>query len=445
MNLEDRLDSLSAAAAKSGAEDWEVYLIEKRSLAVAAKEGRIDQVRRTDELAAALRLIVRGRLGFAYTSIFTPEAVREAVARAAAGAGAVDPEPGLALPGPPEGPWPEVDVYDQGLRRVSQAEKMDRVLEMEAAAKDFDPRIERVRLAEYTESEHTVLLANSHGLRYRNPGTVFSGSITAKAVEAGEAEMGEESDFSRYYDRLDLKALGREAARRAVTALGGRLAPTGRGAVLLENRVAAEFLEVLSSSFLADHVQKGKSVLAGKTGQKVMSPLVDIVDDGLYPGGLATSPADAEGTPKRRTVLVGQGLLQGFLYDVTRAGREGRRSTGNAGRNLKSPPGVATTNFILCPGGRTFEELVRVLDRGLLVTEALGVHTADHISGDFSFGVAGFWIESGRIGRPVKGMALAGNLFKMMDQVLAVGSDLRLLGAIGAPSLLVDGLALAGL
>ncbi len=442
---EDILSDLMKRAEQTGVESYEVYLVRNSSLAVAAKEGRIDQVRRNDELSAALRLIDRGRLGFSYISVFTPSALERVVSQAGAGAELSDPRAELGLPDPPAGPYPETVGVDPAFFEVSQGEKMSSVLEMEAAARAADPRVERVRQAEYRESEFTVWLANSHGIHYEHSGTVFSGSIMVKAVEGEEAEAGYEADFARVLKNLDLKAIGRSAAKQAVSGLGGRKVRTGRGPILLENRVVAEFLGVLAGSFLAENVQKGKSLLADKMDQKIMSPKLNLVDDGLYPTGLVTAPADAEGTPRQKTVLVRDGVLTAFLYDFPRAQAAGTVSTGNAGRGgAKSPPGVTTTNFMLDPGHKTPEDLARELGEGLLVTEVMGAHTANPISGDFSIGVSGTWIKGGQPDQPVKGMALAGNVLTMFDRVVGIGTDLKFFGSIGAPSLLIEELALSG-
>jgi PmbA protein len=439
------LDYLLDAAGRTGAAEYEVYLVKRGSLALAAKEATIEQIRRHDELSASVRLIDQNRLGFSYTAVFTPEAMNDAVSQAAAGMILSDPQPELALPDPPEESYPLTVGYDHHLTNIPLVEKMDRVLEMEAAALDLDPRVEKVRQAEYRESRYRIWLANSHGLAYDHAGTVFSGNLMVKAVQGDEAEMGYESDFSRRYRELNLKAIGREAAARAISNLGGRKVKTGQAAVILENRVAAVFLGLLSGSFLADNVQKGKSLLAGKVGRQIMSEKMRLVDDGLYVRGLATSPADAEGVPSQTTVLVNGGLLLGFLYDTVHALRAGVTSTGNAGRGSKAPPGVSPSNFILLAGEKSPQDLADELGDGLLVTEIMGAHTANTISGDFSLGFSGIWLANGRPVHPVKGMVLAGNLFRLFDRVAEVGSDLRLFGSTGAPSLLVEDLVLSGL
>lgn len=434
-------------AARKGLEEAEVFLLDKRSLSIAAKKGRVDQLQRHDELAAALRIVKDERLGFAYTAVFSPEAIARTVEEAAAGAAFSDARPGLGLPRPPAGPYPEVEGPDPQLDDIPLEAKIDRALEMEAAALSSDPRVEKVRRAQYREVAYTVRLANRFGLDYRHSGAVFLGGISIKAQENDSAEMGYESDFSNRYNQLDLAAIGRKGAARALDALGGRKIPTRHGPIVLENRVTSELMDILTRSFLADNVDKGKSRLAGRLDRKIFDEKITLVDDGLYVGGLATSPADGEGIPSQKTVLVENGRLKGFLYDTYRARKNGRDSTGNASRvgGVKQPPEIDTTNFMMLPGEKSLEELLQDMGDGLLVTSILGAHTANPISGDFSFGVAGQWIENGRPVHPVKGMALAGNLFDMFENNLVVGADMELFHSTGAPSLLIGELTLSGL
>lgn len=446
LSPETALEELESRARGLGVGEYEVYLVRKDSLTIGVKEGQVDQVRRNEELCAALRLIDRGRLGFAFTFLFTPQALDRTVSVAAAGTRVADPDPHLGLPGPPAEPWARVEGFDPELSRIPLERKIDRVREMEAAALDLDPRVEKVRQAEFREVSFALWLRNSRGLSYDHQGTVVTASVMVKAVEGAEAEMGYEADFARRYHDLDPGAVGREAAARAVAGLGGRREVTGRRPVILDRRVVAEFLEVLAASFLAENVQKGKSLLAGRLGRKVMAPGVSLVDHGLYPQGLATAPADAEGVPRQRTVLVREGVLEGFLYDFPRARADGVASTGNAARaGLKAPPAVSTSNLYLLPGDKDPADLYSALDQGFLVKEVMGVHTANPISGDFSLGASGLWLSAGQPARPVKGMALAGNILSMFSQVAEVGADLKFYGSTGAPSLLIEELTLSGL
>jgi PmbA protein len=209
--------------------------------------------------------------------------------------------------------------------------------------------------------------------------------------------------------------------------------------------VAASLLELLSTSLLAESVQKGRSLLAGRLGQEVAAPSANLIDDGLLPGGLETAPFDAEGNPRQRTVLLERGRLAGFLYDQYGANREGRASTGNASRpGALSPPSVQVSNLYLEPGSHSFEALLAEMGRGIIISNVLGMHTANPVSGDFSVGASGHWVEGGHISHPVKGIAISGNVLTLLSRLAVVGSDLRFWGRVGSPSLLIERLDVGG-
>jgi PmbA protein len=196
---------------------------------------------------------------------------------------------------------------------------------------------------------------------------------------------------------------------------------------------------------LGDNVVKGRSLLASRLGRQICSPLVNIVDDGLYPRGLGSAAFDDEGTPQSRKALIRAGVLEGFVFDRLWGARHGAASTGNAVRaSLKSPPGVGFSNLYLEPGAQSPTELAQGMGRGLIISEVLGGHTADPVSGQFSFGAAGHLVEGGQPVRAVKSIAMAGQVLEMFSAIQAVGSDLRFFGRVGSPSLLVRGISISG-
>jgi len=211
-------------------------------------------------------------------------------------------------------------------------------------------------------------------------------------------------------------------------------------------------LSLLTHSFLAEQVHKGKSPLREKRGQAFFSPHLSIEDDGLLPEGISTTPVDGEGMPSLRTALVVEGKISGYLYNRYWANREKlispaskAGSTGNSRRpGIKGPPEMGISNLFILPGKISFPALLEGLNRGVLVDEVMGLHTVDPISGDFSLGCSGHWVEKGRKIHPVKSIAIAGNLFDLFRKVSAVGEDLRFFGGVGSPSLLVEGLNIGG-
>ncbi len=423
---------------------YDVFLVQAEELAVEAKGGRVEALTRSAETGLGLRAVVGSRVGATYTLDLSPKGIDRAVDQARALAALSTPEPAFSL-SPPPPDLPEVEAADLELARLPQEAKIELALEMEKAALAFDERVVKVRRASYEEGHARTRLINSLGLDLFREETLCQASATVLAREGEESQMGWDFSFSPFFNRLEATRCAEKAAAQAVGLLGARKAPSGFHQVVLNNLVASEILSVLAPAFLAENVQKGKSLLAGRTGKKLFSPQLNLIDDGLYPFGVGSRPFDDEGVPQQRTDLVREGRLKGFLYDRLAAAREGQASTGNARRgSVKSPPLSGATNLFIEPKEGQLDQLVAQIDEGLLITEVMGLHTADPISGEFSLGAAGFWLKGGQKAYPVRGAAFSGNLIDLFARVVQVGADLRFLGRVGSPSLIIQGLDVAG-
>ncbi len=427
-----------------GLKEFDIYVNSSSSLSIESKGGKVDSFEVSKQTGASLRVLSSGRQGFSYCSDFEPANIARMVDDASAGANHTTPDEFRVL-SEAGGTVPAVSVYDAGIKDVPEEDKIERAKLLESVVLSFDSRVKRVRKAAYSESEYEVCILNSRGVDVTHKGTYCSASISALVEEGAESEMGSDFDFSRSYDGLDVKMVGRRAAENAVRQLGGRRIKTVRCPVVLENSVAADFLSVLASSFIADSVQKGKSLLAGKIGTSVGSAILNVFDDGLYPGGLGTAPVDGEGISRQRTPLIQGGVLKGYLYDTYTAAKEKVKSTGNAIRGgIKTPPSTGLTNLYLEKGALNMDAMLSKAGKGLFITEVMGMHTANPVSGDFSVGAAGIWFENGKKAYPVKGIAIAGNIIDILKSVIAVGDDLRFFGKVGAPSLLISDLTVSG-
>jgi PmbA protein len=227
--------------------------------------------------------------------------------------------------------------------------------------------------------------------------------------------------------------------------LGSVRPKTGEYRAVLENGASAELLDVLVPSFLASQVKKGKSMLAGRIGQRLASAAVTVADDPLDPEGSGAEPFDGEGTPARRRELITAGELQGFLADAFWGRKIGTGSTGSCRRpGAKQPPTVGVSNLCIAPGAVPPDALLGAAGEGILLTEFLGIHTADPVSGDFSVGASGIRISNGALAEPLHGFAVSGNILALLGTVEAAGSDFRWFGNIGTPSLLVGRISVGG-
>ena len=439
---------------------FEVYLHESSHFNVESKDGKVDSLEASHALGAAFRTLKGGKMGFSYTTILNPsqsekefrETLERTIEDAVSGSDAATADPSIDFATPSQTPLPKLPIFDETIGNVSENIKIEKAKTVERAARSADPaRIHKVRKASYQEAVSHTTLINSHGLHVSYASSLASVSVTAIAEEAGESEMGWDFDYSHFGDDLDVEKVGRTAGKKALERLGGRRISSGVYPAILENRVASEFLSLLAHSFLAEQVQKGKSPLKNRKGTRFFSPSLSIVDDGLYPKGISTSPVDGEGTVCQRTSLVVRGEVSGYLYDLYWARREvassgsQTRSTGNSRRmGIKFPPVLGVSTLLIEPGDIPFSGLLKELNRGVVVEDVMGLHMVDPISGDFSLGCSGSWIDGGERKHPVKSIAIAGNLFDIFRKVVKVGEDLRFFGEVGSPSLFIESLEISG-
>lgn len=429
---------LLEGARKRGADLAEVYLKSSRNLSVEVKKGELDAVEASVDFGYSLRIIRNKRLGFSFsTGMEDSGSVLEKAFEASRW---TEQDEFLDLPGPAE--HKPLNIFDGAAASLTEEDAIEKALGIEQAALDYDGRIKKVRKSEVACSSGTFLVINSKGLEKTYSATSCTAQITVVARDKDDSRTGWGFDGSRFLKEIDFKEVGRSAAGRAVCLLGSRKMNAVRADVILDSSVAAEFLGIFSSLLSSEAVQKGKSLLAGRAGGKVISPLVSIVDDGLIEHRLGSRPFDGEGVPTFRKYLIEDGVLRGFMYNVYTSKKDGVSSTGNGARpGFSSLPSVGPLSLFITTSSAKVrgEDLLDMPGRRLYVTDAMGIHTANPVSGEFSIGVSGLWRDSADAEYPVKEAVISGNILDFFGKVKAVGDDLRFYGALGSPSLLIEG------
>jgi len=429
-----------------GVDGYEVYLSQSFSTSVEVRNGELESFKRAQSVGIALRILKGQKLGFSYLSIPDSSEITRMIDAAIDGAANLPDDRFSGFPNPPA-ELPSIPVIHDGrIGSISAQERIDKAMAMEAAAVAFDPkRVKRVGKVVYEDAEGMVTILNSEGVEAEYASSIFMGSVMAVAEEGPESETGWDFDFQRRFEELDVVRIGREAAGKARDKLGGRPIKTAFYPALIRNLVASEFLSILAPSFTVENVRKGKSMIGQKVGSRVFSSTLSMYDDGLHPQGMATSPFDGEGVQRQRTPVVISGRITGFLSDFYWARREGGQSTGNSTREeRKAPPSLGISNLYIEGGKRQFNDLLRDLHKGVVIEEVMGLHTANPISGDFSLGATGFWVENGRPVHPVKGIAISGNVLTLFQNIEEAGADLRFTGKLGSPSLRTGKLPVSG-
>jgi PmbA protein len=429
---------------RRGGGDAELYGVHACVRKYEARDGRLDAIALSDTLSLGLRVFRGPRMGFSFGFRGDDADLARMVEEAVYCLEASDSDEAYGLP-VDEGSVPALPLYDPAGERVSEEEKGQFVRTLEADVLSRDPRMKRVRTAALHETVAEVWLQNSRGVACRRGESRCAAHVEAVAESGGEGQTGYGFGFARSLRGLDGAAIAREGAERALRMLGAVRPASGEYRAVLENAAVAELLEVLAPSFLAPQVVKGKSMLAGRVGERPASPAVTIADDPLDPAGAGAEPFDGEGVPARRTELVAAGVLRGYLADAFWGRKIGSGSTGSCRRHgAKQPPGAGVSNLCIAPGDVSPEALYAAAGNGILVTEFLGIHTADPVSGDFSVGASGIRIANGALEEPLRGFAVSGNVLALLAAVETAGDDFRWFGNLGSPSLLAGRVSIGG-
>jgi PmbA protein len=339
---------------------------------------------------------------------------------------------------------PNLDVEDEAVYALKREDRLREAHRLHAMVAEKDPRIVSVRSAFWHDGWGESFYANTNGSHLWHRGTGVGCGVTLVMQDGEDMEMGGSGEELRFLEDLRSETVAALAVEHTARTLGGRPVPTGKYTLVLSREVTAALLDELGELFLASNVQKGRSLLKGKMGSVMAPPCLSIVDDGRLPRQLGTAPFDGEGMPTGRTLLLDRGRVAAFLYDLRSARIDGARSTGNGTRGISSVPDVGATNLFLLPGAASLESLLRDARQGLYVTELLGLHTVDTVSGEFSLGAKGVVIREGSLAEPFAGVTMAGNLLEFLERIVAVGEDLKFFGSTGACSLVVRDVSVAG-
>jgi PmbA protein len=397
---------------------------------------------RSESQDIGLRVIVGRRQASVSSSDTTAKTLDEVVARAVAMARAApeDPYCGLAEPDMLAKTIPDLDLVDH-------VEPSPDALETRAMATEEAARavagITNSEGAEATWSRTDVALAASNGFH----GTYArSGHGISVSVVAGEGSaMQTDYDFASAIHGSDLEKpeeVGRRAGERAVRRLNPQKAETARVPVIFDPRVAGSLVGHLAGAISGTSVTRGSSFLKDRMGQPVLAPGLSVIDDALRPRGLRSRPFDGEGIAARSLALVEDGVLQTWLLDLASARQLGLQTTGHAARGTGGPPGPSATNLYLAAGAVTRDELISDIKSGFYVTDLMG-HGINMVTGDYSRGASGFWIEDGKTTYAVSEMSIAGNL-KDMFMAMTPASDLVFRNSVNAPTLRIEGMTVAG-
>ena len=438
----DLLSDLVARARRAGADEADALGVEGASVSHARRLGKLEKLERAEGQDLGLRVLVGKRQAMVSSSDRSAAALAALVERAVAMARAApeDPFSGIADAADIARSVPDLDLDDPA--EPAAETLVARAREAEEAALAV-PGITNSEGAEAGWSRNRVTLVASNGFAasYTRSGHSLSASVIAGTGTAMERDY----EYSSVIHGADLEAgaaIGRKAAERALKRLNPRKVETCKCPVVLDPRVSAGIVRHLAGAINGTAIARGTSFLKAKMGARIFPQGVNIVDDPFRKRGLASRPVDGEGIAPQRRAVIDDGTLTTWLLDLRSARQLGLRSTGHAARGTGGPPTPSASNFYMEKGKVTPEALLRGIERGLYVTEFIGMGV-NNVTGDYSRGASGFWIENGALAYPVSEITVAGNLLEMFANVTPA-DDLVFRYGTDAPTLRVDGLTIAG-
>jgi PmbA protein len=447
-------DEVVARARKGGADVAEVMARSGSELSARVRLGEPELVEEAGHRSLGMRVMKAGkekafRVALTSTSDTTDEGIARFVEDALELVELSQEDPFAGPPDPKlltKGPWPELDLYDAACGTIDAGEALRRAKRAEDAARKYDKRITNSEGATFARTQGAAVMVTSGGFRGGYRGSYASLVVTPVADEPGSEKKrrGYHWTARRKLAALDDEvSVGEEAARRTLRKLGAKKVSTGEFPVVFDPDAGRSILGLLAGCINGGAIYRRSSYLLDRENTRVASDLVTVIDDPLMPGAPGSRPFDGEGLPSKKLTIVEAGVLKTYLIDGYSGRKLGRPSTGSAARGGTGGVGPSTTNFILQPGKTPVKDVVKNTKQGLYVTEMMGFGF-NAVTGDFSRGAGGFWIENGELAYPVSEITISLNLNDLLQRIDLVGDDLDLRTAVATPTFRVSSMTVAG-
>jgi PmbA protein len=433
-------------AIKRGATDVEAVGVESTEFHVEVRLGEVEKLQEAASRGIGLRVLYQGRQASCSTSDVSPRAINELISSAVEMAKLTSIDEAAALPIRDELARESADLglYDPGVGELTTERKIEMARSAEEAARGADPRITNSEGSACSASVGKIILVTSAGFAGEYQSTTCALTVAPIAKEGGQMQVASWGDRQRALASLDLpEALGREAARRALRKLNARKVTTQEAPVIFESSAVEELLGDFFVAVDGYSIFRRASFLVGCLGETIAAPELTVVDDGRMRGGVGSRPFDGEGLATQRTVVVENGVLKNYLLNTYTARKLGLRSTANATRALTGAPAVGFGNFFIPPGVYQADEIIASVKNGFYVTEMIGFGF-NAVTGDFSRGASGWWVEDGKLAFPVEEVTIAGNFREMLRGIEMIGDDLRFRGRLAAPTIKIDRMMVSG-
>jgi PmbA protein len=440
------INKLFQEAKNNGFNEYEVYYVDRESLSINAYNEEVEKYNLTTSYGLSFRGKINDKIGYSYTEILDDDAINMLVKNAKESSLVIENEDiQFIYEGDKE--YAEVNTYYKALENLPADKLIDLALSMEKEAKTLDNRVTSFGGCGIGYSKARYGIINSKGLNLENKSNLLSAYVVPIIKNGEDMHDGMGYVTANSIEDVDPKKLAQDGINEAISRIGGKSVSSGKYKAVINNEAMVSILSTFAGVFSGDAVQKGLSLLKGKEGEIIASKQVTLLDDPHLENGLASVPFDDEGVATKKKDIIHEGKLMTLLHNLKTANKGNTKSTGNGFKNsYASPVGVSPTNLYIQKGEKSFEELLKDVGEGLLITEFAGLHSgANSITGDFSLAAKGFYIKDGKKDYPVEQITVAGNFFDLLKNIDVVGSDLKFpMSSIGSPSVKITELSIAG-
>ena len=436
------IDLVFKKAKQKNIEEFEIYFLSGTNTSLKVYNKKIDSFSDNQNQGISFRGKFKEKMGYSYTESFTEEDADFLIKEAEENASVIESDDEQIIYDG-KGNYVSVETYDSSLENLEISKIEEFLINMEKEALQYDSRIKRVSTCIFGMGKSERIIKNSKGVDLRDRGNVAYTYISVAAEENGIIKTGSEFKVGRDFNEFNYKEISHRAVYKALSKFNAISVDLKESRCVIENLAFTSLLESMAGIFSAEAVQKGVSLLKGKIGEKVASDKVSVIDNPHLEKSEGAASFDSEGVPTKYKELISNGVLKTYLYNLKTAKKDGVESTGNASKGgYKGTVGISSFNLYVQNGVKSFEELLKDVNEGILITDFAGLHSGlNSISGDFSLAAEGFIIENGKKGRVLNQMTVAGNFFEVLKNIEEVGNDIRFsLSSTGSPSVIIKNL-----
>lgn len=446
MDFKEFKNILFEKALNEGFEDCEIYYTDGEDISITVYEGEVEKYNLDKSFGLSFRGMLNGKMGYSYTEILDDKAIDMLIKNAKEASKCIESTDEQFIY---EGDkyYSKVQTYSEKLENIDAAKLIEIALDLEKQTKEYSDKVVNISSCKVSYSSSKNGIYNTKGLELSNKGNLIIAYVIPIVEDNNEKQDGIGYKIADSLEEIDTKEIAKQGVKEALSKLGGSTISSGNYKTIIYNEAMASLLETFADIFSGEAAQRGLSLLKGKEGEVIASNIVSIVDDPLLDKGLASTPFDDEGVATFKKDIVSNGVLNTLLHNLKTAHKVNVKTTGNGFKaSYSSPVSVEPTNFYIEKGEASIKELMEEIKEGIMVTDFAGLHSgANSITGDFSLAAKGFYIKDGKKEYPVEQITVAGNFFDLLKNIKFIGNDLNFsISSVGAPSVIVEGLSVAG-